>query len=119
MAIPDWRWSNAKFREQTTQSSTERLGESEIEAATGLFGVLSNATRLEILAALYNQSDSLSYTELRDSTSVSDKGKFNYHVRQLEQLVQNQDGQYTLSDRGEKLMRSVLSETEICRHGER
>jgi DNA-binding transcriptional ArsR family regulator len=116
MAIPDWRWSNASFRDQQTQSSTELLQESEIEAATGVFEVLSNTTRLEILAALYNQSDSLSYTELRNSTSVSDKGKFNYHLRQLEHLVQNQDGAYTLSDRGEELMRSVLSETEICRY---
>jgi DNA-binding transcriptional ArsR family regulator len=113
MAIPRWLWSDTGFVDQKTQPSGESLRESEIEDAISLFSILSDTTRLEILASLHSQSDPISYTELRESTSVSDKGKFNYHLRQLEQFVQQQDGEYTLSERGEGLMRDVLSEEQI------
>lgn len=113
MAIPGWAWPNSSSRNRQTRPSREFLEESAIENATSLFAVLSNTTRLEILASLYRRSDPISYTELRDATSVSDKGRFNYHLRQLEQFVQNQDGEYTLSERGEELMQSVLSEDHI------
>lgn len=113
MAIPGWLWPDNSLRDRKIPPSREFLEESEIESATSLFEVLSNTTRLEILSTLYNQSGPISYTELRNATSVSDKGKFNYHLRQLEQLVQNQDGEYTLSERGEELTQSVLSEDQI------
>lgn len=113
MAIPGWLWPDSSFRDRQTQPSSNFLEGSEIENATNLFEVLSNRIRLEILGTLYSQSAPITYTDLRDATSVSDKGKFNYHLRQLDQLVQNQDGKYTLSERGEELIQSVATEDQL------
>lgn len=116
MAIPGWLWPDNSVRNGKTQSSSAFPEASEIESVSSVFEVLSNTNRLEILASLHNQSDPISYTELRESTSIDDKGQFNYHLRQVEQLVQNQNGEYTLTERGEDLIQSVLSEDQILQY---
>ena len=116
MAIPEWLWPNSDFRGREIQRSSEPLETSEIEDATTVFEVLSNTTRLEILVSLHDRSSPITYTELRDSISIDDKGKLNYHLRQLDRFVHNQGGSYTLSERGEELFGSVLSEGRIHRY---
>lgn len=98
------------------ESEDESFAVSKIETATDVFGVLSNSTRLEILASLHDQSEPISYTELRESISITDKGQFNYHLRQLDQCVQSRDGRYMLTERGEKLVTEILSEDQILRY---
>ncbi|SER41069.1 winged helix-turn-helix domain-containing protein [Natrinema salaciae] len=109
MAIPGWIWPDNQYgdREVHHSPSVEGL---EIEHATSVFEVLSNTTRLEILVALHERSGSLSYTKLREVVSVDDKGKFNYHLRKLEPLVCTQDGEYTLTNRGETFIQRIISE---------
>jgi len=75
MAIPGWLWPDNSHRNGEAQHPHESLETSEIENATSLFKILSNTIRLEILVSLHEQSDPTSYTELRESTSVDDKGK--------------------------------------------
>lgn len=116
MAIPGWLWPDNSHRNGGPQRPHESRETSEIENATSLFKILSNTIRLEILVSLHEQSDPTSYTELRESTSVDDKGKFNYHLRKLEHLVCIQDGEYTLTDRGEAFIQKVLSEDLILNH---
>jgi citrate synthase len=116
MAIPGWIWPDNTARNENIQSSITFSEASEIDSVTSVFEVLSNTNRLEILASLHRQSGPISYTELRESTSVDDKGQFNYHLRQLEQLVRNQNGKYTLTEHGEELIQSVLSEDQIFQH---
>ncbi|ADD06162.1 HTH domain protein [Natrialba magadii ATCC 43099] len=56
------------------------------------FKPLGNETRLEILRVLYDHLQStsreatLSYSTLRSEVGVTDKGNFNYHLRQLDGL---------------------------------
>ncbi|WP_419181192.1 ArsR/SmtB family transcription factor [Haloarcula pelagica] len=109
MAIPGWLWtgSDGEGAQSTSFSDT-----SEIREATDVFDVLSHATRLTILIHLHDQTRPVLYNELREATSVRDKGRFNYHLRQLEGLVRSSEGKYTLTRRGEKLVRSVLSDQE-------
>lgn len=102
MTIPDWIWP-----------TDESLSGVEIEAATDLFETLSNPIRLEILASLSDQPEPVTYTELRESTSIEDKGQFNYHLRQLNNLIRNTEGRYTLTERGEDLVKNVLTEEQI------
>lgn len=112
MAIPDWLWPDNSFRAEKSQSSHPSLETAEIENVTGVFGILSNSIRLEILSSLHSRSDPIPYTKLRESTSIDDKGQFNYHLRQLDQFVQDQDGEYTLTERGEIIVQHLLSETQ-------
>lgn len=109
MAIPNWLWPDGGCERRTLRSSQESLDIFEIESATGIFEVLANPIRLEILSILYEKPDPITYTELREGVNVKDKGKFNYHLRRLEPLVWNQDGKYTLADRGETLIRTLTS----------
>lgn len=113
MVIPGWLWPDSDSRAATERAPGECIDPAAIENASDVFGVLSNTTRLEILTALYGRSDPISYTELRESTSVTDKGRFNYHLRQLDRLVRNRDGEYALTEYGEELTRSVLSEERL------
>ncbi|WP_339105956.1 citrate synthase [Haloterrigena salinisoli] len=117
MAIPSWIWPGNQYGDKETHQSPSFEG-SEIEHATNVFEVLSNTTRLEILVALHEQSESLSYTGLRESISVDDKGKFNYHLRKLKPFVCTQDGEYTLTNRGQTFIQRIVSEDVVLNHEE-
>lgn len=119
MAIPGWLWPEDHAEEQSELglSNVDKTPEAtEIENATNAFGVLSNTARLEILASLYACAEPISYTELRESTSVEDKGRFNYHLRQLERLTRSEEGQYSLNQRGKELVQNVLTEEHILHY---
>ncbi len=117
MAIPGWLWPDDRYRDET-QRPRKSLETSEIKHATSVFEILSNTTRLEILVSLHGQSEPISYTGLQESISVDDKGQFNYHLRKLDHLICTQDGEYTLTNRGETFIQRVLSEDLIFDHEE-
>ncbi|RZH67863.1 DUF7347 domain-containing protein [Natrinema altunense] len=108
MAIPGWLWPDDRSSTGSTQGPRKSLGASEIEHATSVFSVLSSPIRLQILVTLHERSVPVSYTELRESASVDDKGKFNYHLRRLDHLVCVQDGEYMLTDRGGEFIQEAL-----------
>lgn len=67
------------------------------------FGRLANTTRLEILQTLASSKTSLSYSEIFRRVSVTDKGRLNYHLRQLvtEYAYKSDDG-YGLTQPGKR-----------------
>lgn len=71
---------------------------------------LANPIRLEILTALARCDAPLRYSELRAAISIEDNGKLNYHLRTLEDLVTNVDGEYRLTARGRDLVGRVLED---------
>jgi citrate synthase len=120
MAIPAWVWPHDDGDERDEPARADDwLAASDVEDATDVFETLSNRTRLEILGSLYGRSGPLSYTALRDSTSIEDNGKFNYHLRRLEGFVRGRDGAYALTARGEALARTVHADARERRDGRR
>lgn len=119
MAIPDWTWDEdvPGSDERSAVSAVCRSFEpGDIDATTDVFETLSNPVRLEILAALAARTEPVRYTELLASVSIEDKGKFNYHLRELRELVDGGGGTYSLNRRGRELVAEVLSEDSAFRY---
>lgn len=76
------------------------------------FAVLANETRLEILRALGEASEALSFTELRKAVGLRQGGQFNYHLDKLVgHFVRKTDGGYELRQPGRGVVQAVLSGT--------
>lgn len=72
---------------------------------TGALSALTHETRVEILRALADADDALSFTELKSCVDVADPGRFNYHLRELlDHFVRERGGGYALTYRGEGLV---------------
>ena len=72
---------------------------------TGALSALTHETRVEILRALAETDDPLSFTELKSRVDVADPGRFNYHLRELrDHFVRESDEGYALTYRGEGLV---------------
>jgi citrate synthase len=112
MAIPSWLWpgNDSSSRTPDRLLNPETTNTSEIEDVSNLFELLSNETRLEILRALHSRTDRLSYTELRRETSIEDKGKFNYHLRQLSDFIDRQEGEYRLTAKGDRISQNIADD---------
>ena len=116
MAIPSWLWPIDRFEQHSDgrlANPDEAPNTREIKNVINTFEVLSNQTRLEVLAILHSRTEPLTYTEIREATSVTDKGKFNYHLRRLDEFLSHQDGRYALNAHGHDLLQSVFIEDEI------
>jgi DNA-binding HxlR family transcriptional regulator len=103
MAIPTWLSTS-------DASESPSLRTAEIEGVSETLDVLANPIRLEILATLHRRTGDVRYADLRADLSIRDKGRLNYHLRQLDGLVARDDGRYALTDRGRRLVRHVASE---------
>jgi len=106
MAIPGWLWP------PDDTPVDQRLDTAQLESATDVFALCSDSTRLEILVSLSTDGP-LSYSQLRADTSVDDKGRFNYHLRQMSRLIERTDGSYTLSSEGKQLTEALLGDDSI------
>ncbi|MDS0259485.1 citrate synthase/methylcitrate synthase [Haloarcula sp. S1CR25-12] len=70
---------------------------------------LAEPARLEILLALDEAETPVEYSTLRAATSIDDKGRFNYHLRQLRgTFVANRDGGYALGQSGRRFVDAVV-----------
>ena len=85
-----------------------------LEAVSETLATLSEPSRLEILLALADADAPLAYSTLRDSTAIEDKGRFNYHLRQLRDhfVADGEDG-YTLTDAGRQVVETVLTDDRL------
>jgi citrate synthase len=112
MAIPSWLWPSDDSSSRTLDRllDPETTTASEIGDISNLFELLSDETRLEILRALHSQTSPLSYTDLREETSIEDKGKFNYHLRQLSDFIDRQEGEYRLTAKGERISQNIADD---------
>ena len=87
---------------------------SSLEAISGTLATLSEPSRLEILLALYDTDGPLAYSTLRETTSINDKGRFNYHLRQLREyfITDDADG-YALTDAGRRVVDTIVTDDGI------
>lgn len=98
MAIPHWTWPEAS-----------PSAASDLADATAAFDALSDPTRATILGALYDAKEPLAHSDLFDATGVEDNGRLNYHLRQLDELLDQGPEGYVLSDRGQQLVTDLVS----------
>jgi DNA-binding transcriptional ArsR family regulator len=74
------------------------------------FAVLGDETRLEILRALGDADDPLSFSALHDRVGTRDSGGFNYHLERLtDHFVHKSESGYTLRRAGRRVIEAVLS----------
>ena len=76
-----------------------------------VFALLADETRILILQALWEaESETLSFSTLRESVGMRDAGQFNYHLGKLVgHLIKKTDDGYTLSPAGESVIGAILS----------
>lgn len=75
-----------------------------------VFELLSSDRRVEIVQALGEAGEPMSFSALREAVSERDSGKFNYHLRKLVGyfVTQTEDG-YRLSLAGDQVYGAILS----------
>ncbi|WP_123538752.1 winged helix-turn-helix domain-containing protein [Halosimplex salinum] len=89
--------------EDAPRAVGEHLGErADPAAVTDTFTLLSNETRVRILAALADSdAEAVRFSDLRSRVGVTDSGQFNYHLEKLRgELVAKTDDGYALTDAG-------------------
>lgn len=87
----------------------DRDGTTGLEPVSETLATVSEPNRLEILLALYEADAPLSYSALKSATSITDKGRFNYHLRQLRGLfVSDGDDGYALTEAGETVVHALV-----------
>lgn len=83
-----------------------------------LHKILKDEKRRKIILLL-NERGNLSYTDLMKSLEVDNTGRFNYHLKILNELVEkNSDGKYSLTEKGmlaSRLLREFPEENEKLR----
>ena len=80
-----------------------------VEPLSERLSTLSEPARLEILLALADADTPLAYSTLQSSTSIEDKGRFNYHLRQLRgSFVADRGDGYALLDPGRRFVDAVV-----------
>lgn len=90
-----------------TDSDTDEHGTLSADDA---FGALGNETRMEILRALGDADDPLTFSQLREAVGMRDSGQFNYHLDKLVgQFVERTDDGYVLQQAGRRVIEAVLS----------
>ncbi len=73
------------------------------------FKLLSEPSRLELLAILDQANTPLSYSTFHERSSIADKGRFNYHLRRLRgTLIANDGATYTLRAPGQRIVDRLL-----------
>lgn len=74
------------------------------------FSILGNETRIQILQALGEADQSLSFTELRERVGVRQGAQFNYHLdKVVGHFVGKTEEGYMLREPGRRIIQSVLS----------
>lgn len=80
--------------------------------AVEAFSLLGDDTRLAIIRALWDADDPLTFGELRTRVGVRDSGRFNYHLKKLnERFVRKREGGYELRFAGRRVMGALLEGT--------
>jgi len=84
-----------------SESASGDTGDASVASVEGAFSVLGDETRLRILLELAEVAGNrgigagLAFSELRQRVGVDDSGRFNYHLRKLEDgFVEKTDGEY-------------------------
>ncbi len=85
-----------------------------LEAVSETLATLSEPSRLEMLLALFDADAPVAYSTLRAATSIEDKGRFNYHLRQLQDyFVADREDGYALTDAGRRVVETVVTDDQL------
>ena len=96
------------------ERASDGVGRSSLEPVSETLAVLAEPARLEILVALADADAPVAYSSLRSATTVDDKGRFNYHLRKLRGSFVTERGEgYTLTETGERLVETVLTDDRL------
>ncbi|ELY80094.1 citrate/2-methylcitrate synthase [Natrinema gari] len=108
-------WTPVENRHVAGDSLVGRpVRSASLEPVSETLAVLSEPNRLEILLLLYDADEPLAYSALRRAASIEDKGRFNYHLRQLrEYFVTDRGDGYELTDAGRTFVRTLLTEDRL------
>lgn len=110
-------------RSDTPKSPIEKVSEQIGGLATTPFEILGNDTRLAILVALWDaidpgfpppnsESDTMTFSELRERVGMRDSGGFNYHLNRLVgPFVEQRGDGYTLTNTAEQILRRIFAGT--------
>jgi citrate synthase len=80
-----------------------------VDPAAASLSTLADPARLEILLALADAETPIAYSTLRAATTIEDKGRFNYHLRQLRgTFVADRGDGYALRPVGERVVETLL-----------
>jgi DNA-binding transcriptional ArsR family regulator len=72
------------------------------------FGVLADATRVDILRALWDAEDPMAFSALREAVGVRDSGQFNYHLDKLvDRFVAKGEDGYELTLAGRHVVGAI------------
>lgn len=95
-----------------TDESDRSDGRTGLDSAEA-FALLGNATRLEIVSLLHDETDPpIQFSELYDRVDIADSAQFNYHLGKLvPHFVAKTDGGYQLTASGQRLARAVTAGT--------
>ena len=96
-----------------SDDGTDAEGHEDVDAA-GVFSMLGNDVRLEILLALHDGRGqrSLPFSRLYERVDVGDTSQFNYHLGVLTpHFVAKEGDDYALTPAGRRLARAVTAET--------
>lgn len=105
MAIPHWTWTAAT-------DTSQGHGSLSVEPLSERFSALANPIRLNILLAFAHNEPPITYGTLRNAVDIDDKGRLNYHVRQLRgQFIQQEQGGYQLTENGQDVIELVLEDS--------
>jgi citrate synthase len=98
-------------REASGRPLSEHATVDSLEPVSETLAVLSEPTRLEILLGLFDGDTPLAYSALMDTTSIEDKGRFNYHLRQLRgYFVRDTADGYALTDAGRTVVHAIVTD---------
>ena len=78
------------------------------QGVASLHKILKDEKRRKIISLLQEKS-SLSYSDLKDASGIASTGQMNYHLKILGDLLEKNQGQYVLSEKG-KLAYRVLAD---------
>ncbi|MFB6301174.1 MAG: ArsR/SmtB family transcription factor [Halobacteriales archaeon] len=91
-------------------SSDFEGGNGGVLAPDDAFSALGNETRMEILQALGEAGEPLTFSELRERVGMRDSGQFNYHLDQVRgHFVRSTEEGYDLQQAGRRVIEAVLS----------
>jgi len=107
----DRTWTPIEQRQGADSPLLPNHAPGSLEPISETLAVLSEPARLEILLALSDAAAPLAYSDLKAATSIDDKGRFNYHLRQLrDYFVRDGPDGYDLTDAGRTVVDAIVTD---------
>lgn len=100
-----------------SESISVESTEDDTPSADEAFALLSDATRITILRAIWDiadpvESESVTFSEIRERVDADDPGRLNYHLDKLRgHFIRRTEAGYELREAGRRMVRVLISGT--------